>query len=149
MTSSLVQTATLVAIRAAHHPETTPKYDRVVFEFDGPIPLFEIEYVEQLLGDGSGLPVPIAGRSILQVVFRDAQAHNDSGQVTAPVRLTPKLPIVREVINAGDFEGVVTYGIGVSRKAELRILTLADKSRVVIDFILQGQRGERAVHGKH
>ena len=57
--------ATLVAIRAAHHAETTPTYDRVVFEFSGQMPLLRIEYVKKLIGDGSGLPVPIAGRVIL------------------------------------------------------------------------------------
>ena len=55
-------TSTLVAIRAAHHPETTPKYDRVVFEFSGAVPLLRIEYVKQLIADGSGLPVPVTGK---------------------------------------------------------------------------------------
>jgi hypothetical protein len=50
--------------------------------------------------------------------------------------MKPKLPIVKEIVSAGDFEAVVTYGIGVSRKAETRVITLADKNRVVIDFIL-------------
>jgi hypothetical protein len=125
----------LVAIRAAHHSEEIPNYDRVVFQFNGPIPPLRIEYVKQLLGDGSGLPVDIAGRSILLVQFTPAQAHDDTGQATAPDDLKPKLPIVREIINTGDFEAVVTYGIGLSRKAELRILTLDNPNRVVIDFL--------------
>ena len=128
-------TSILVAIRAAYHPEDTPKYDRVVFEFSGPVPLLRIEYVKQLFADGSGLPVKIKGRAILQVRLEPAQAHDDQGQTTAPNRIAFNLPIVKEVVSAGDFEGVVTYGIGLSRKAEMRILTLADASRVVIDFI--------------
>jgi hypothetical protein len=54
-------TSTLVAIRAEHHAEATPQYDRVVFEFSAPIPLLRIEYVKQLIADGSGLPISIAG----------------------------------------------------------------------------------------
>jgi hypothetical protein len=135
MPSNQLPTSILVAIRAAHHPETTPKYDRVVFEFSGPIPLLEIEHVKQLLGDGSGLPIPIGGRAILRVRFSPAQAHNDQGNPTAPNRVACNLGNVGEVVGAGDFEGVVTYGIGVNRKAETRILTLADASRLVIDFI--------------
>ena len=61
--------STLIAIRAAHHPEARRTYDRVVFEFSGPIPLLRIEYVKELIGDGSGLPVPINGRAILLVQF--------------------------------------------------------------------------------
>src|SRR4051812_19125767 len=118
--------ATLVAIRAAHHPETTPTYDRVVFEFSAQLPLLRIEYVKNLIGDGSGLPVPIAGRAILCVQFTLAQAHSDGGQATAPNRMTPKLPLVKAIVSAGDFEGVVTYGIGLARKVETRILTMDD-----------------------
>ena len=127
--------ATLVAIRAAHHAEAMPIYDRVVFEFSGPLPLLRIEYVKKLVGDGSGLPVPIAGRAILLVQFTPAQAHSDSGQATAPQHTTPKLPLVKAIVSAGDFEGVVSYGIGLARKTEMRMLTLDNPQRLVIDFL--------------
>ena len=42
------------------------------------------EYVDRLLGDGSGLPVRIAGQAILQVTFRAADAHD--AQVPPPRR---------------------------------------------------------------
>jgi hypothetical protein len=87
--------STLVALRAAHHPETTPKYDRVVFEFSGGIPQLRIEYANELIADGSGLPVPIGGRYILLVQFTPARAHSDSGQATAAARMKPMLPIIR------------------------------------------------------
>jgi hypothetical protein len=127
--------STLVAIRAAHHPETTPKYDRVVFEFNDAIPQLRIEYVNELIGDGSGLPVPIAGRSILLVQFSPARAHNDNGRVTAAARVKPMLPIVKEIACSGDFEGVVAYGIGLGRKVYTRILTMDNPNRLVIDFL--------------
>jgi len=135
MPSEQPATSTLIAIRAAYHPEAAPEYDRVVFEFSGPVPLLRIEYVKQLIADGSGLPVSIAGRATLCVHFMPAYAHNDQGQTTAPASMKPKLPTVREIVCAGDFEAVVTYGIGLSRKAQLRILTLSDPNRVVIDFL--------------
>src|SRR5215211_5208169 len=135
MTIQQTQTVRLVAIRTAHHTEEIPNYDRVVFEFNGPLPPVRIEYVNQLFGGGSGLPIPIAGEAILQVDFRPAQAHDDNGQVTAPDHLNPKLPIVRELIATDDFEAVLVYGIGLSRKVELRILTLDSPNRLVIDFL--------------
>jgi hypothetical protein len=128
--------ATLVAVRAAHHPETVPMYDRVVFEFSGPIPFLRIEYVQELIGDGSGLPVPISGRAILLVQLTPAHAHDESGKVTAPTRIKPKLPLVKEIASSGDFEAVVTYGIGLGRKANTRILTMNNPNRLVIDFFL-------------
>jgi hypothetical protein len=136
MISSPPMTSTLVALRAAYHPEATPKYDRVVFEFTGPMPLIQIEYVNELIGDGSGLPMPIAGNAIIHVWFTPAQAHNGDGNTTSPDEVTYNLPNVKEVVRAGDFEGVVSYGIGLDHKAELRIITLASPSRVVIDVIL-------------
>ena len=125
----------LVDIRAAHHPEVTPKYDRVVFDFEGPVPQIEVQYVKQLIGDGSGLPIAISGRAILQVRFAPAQAHSDIGQSTAPNRVKFNLPILKEVARVGDFEGVVSYGLGLSKKSEIRVITLINKSRVVIDLL--------------
>ncbi|MEP7190150.1 MAG: hypothetical protein ABI901_13235, partial [Roseiflexaceae bacterium] len=103
--------------------------------FSEPVPLLRIEYVKNLIGDGSGLPVPIAGRAILFVQFTSAQAHSDGGQATAPNHMTPKLPVVKAIVSAGDFEGVVTYGIGLARKVETRILTMDGPNRLVIDFL--------------
>jgi hypothetical protein len=128
--------STLVAIRAAHHPETTPKYDRVVFEFTDAVPLLRIEYVNELIGDGSGLPIPIAGRSILLVQFTPARAHTDAGQTTAPAKMKPKLPIVKAIVCSGDFEGVVSYGIGLGKKAYTRILLMDNPNRLVIDLLV-------------
>ncbi len=127
----------LVAIRAAYHPEATPKYDRVVFEFRGTLPnRIDVRYVNTLRGDGSGLPIAIAGKAILQLSLSPAVAHTDAGTVTAPDRVRYRLPIIQEVVRSGDFEAVVTHGIGVSRKTEFRFLTLENPTRVVIDFIL-------------
>jgi hypothetical protein len=127
---------TLVAIRAAHHAEAKPKYDRVVFEFTGPVPYLRIEYVTELIADGSGAPVRVDGKAILSVQFTPAQAHNDRGKATAPNNINPKLPLIKQVVSAGDFEAVVTYGIGLARKADTRILTLGKPLRVVIDFLV-------------
>ena len=120
----------LVAIRAAHHPG----YDRVVFEFTGPLPQSRsVTYVTQLLGDGSGLPVPVAGRALLKVRFFAAEAHDAAGRATAPARVAYALPNVMTVVRAGDFEAVTTYGIGLMSRQPYRVSTLRSPSRVVID----------------
>jgi len=80
--------------------------------------------------------VRIGGKAILSVQFTPAQAHNDRGKSTAPNNINLKLPLVKQIVSAGDFEAVVTYGIGLSRKADTRILTLGNPLRVVIDFLV-------------
>ena len=73
-------TPRLVAIRATHHTG----FDRVVFEFSGPLPSRRhVRYVNRLLGDASGLAVRIAGRAILEARFSPAAAHDSAGTVTA------------------------------------------------------------------
>jgi hypothetical protein len=131
------QVSTLVAIRAAYHPEARPRYDRVVFQFSGPVPHVDApHYVKQLTADPSDHPVKISGHAILAITMRDiAQAHNDQGRITAPTRIKYGLRNVREVVNAGDFEGVLTYGIGLRHTSKIRVFTLTHPSRVVVDFL--------------
>jgi hypothetical protein len=131
--------STLVAIRAAYHPEAKPRYDRVVFQFSGPVPQIDPHpgYVKQLIGDGSGLPVPISSKAILQFTMRPAQAiHEDHGRITAlPARIKFRLRNVQEVVRTGDFEAVLTYGIGLRHRSNFRVFTLTHPSRVVVDFL--------------
>ena len=126
--------STLVAIRTASHYRAARPFERVVFEFSGPVPQTDVRWVNQLIGDGSGLPVRIAGRAILRVTMRPAQAHNEQGRVTAPMRVSVGLRNVKEVVRAGDFEAVVTQGIGLAQRSQFRVVKLTRPSRVVIDF---------------
>ncbi|MFD8496370.1 hypothetical protein [Amycolatopsis sp. NPDC059657] len=123
---------TLVAIRAAHHPT----YDRVVFEFTGPLPAQrQVEYVPRLIGDPSGLPIPMAGDAILSVRMSPADGHDDAGNGTyGPARRAYALPNVMQVVNAGDFEAVLTFGIGLATRTAFTVSTLTGPSRVVIDI---------------
>ena len=81
------------------------------------------------------MPVTIAGRAILQVRMTLAQAHNAQGRATAPARIKYRLCNVKEVVRSGDFEGVVTYGIGLAHRSKVRVFTLTHPSRVVVDFL--------------
>jgi hypothetical protein len=127
---SAPETPTLVDVRAGGHTG----YDRVVFEFRGPVPEHRIGYVDQLVQDGSGNPVSVAGAADLEVVFEGANAHNEDGSPTiSPRRFSPGLTAVKEVAQIGDFEAVVTYGIGVDRRRPIEVSTLSSPSRLVID----------------
>ena len=121
----------LVDVRAGGHSG----YDRVVFEFRGPVPEHRVGYVDQLVEDGSGNPVSVAGDADLEVVFEGANAHSDDGTPTvSPRRFSPGLTAVKEVVQLGDFEAVVSYGIGVDRRRPIEVSTLSGPSRLVIDL---------------
>ncbi len=119
----------LVDVRAAHHPG----FDRVVFEFAGPLPDHDVGYVDDLVQDGSGRSMRIAGQAILQVRFTDAEAHNGKGRPTVRKRTAYALPNVLTSVLASDFEGVVTYGVGLTKQTKPTVFTLSAPSRVVVD----------------
>jgi hypothetical protein len=124
-------TPTLVAVRAGRHAG----FDRVVFEFRGPVPAArQVRWVDQLVQDGSGEPVHLAGGADLEVVFQGASAHDDRGMPTvSPRRFSPGFTALKEVAQVGDFEAVVGYGLGVDRRRPFRVSTLSGPSRLVID----------------
>lgn len=123
-------TPQLVAVRAASHPG----FDRVVWQFDGGLPeVRQAAYVDRLTEDGSGRAVRIAGAAILQVTMHQADAHDDSGAVTAPRRVVYGLTNVTEVVRSGDFEATVGYGVGLVRRQPFTLFTLTGPSRVVLD----------------
>ena len=129
---------TLVDVRAARHPG----FDRVVFEFRGTVPQHTVRYVGQLVEDGSGNPVSAAGAADLEVVFHGANAHAEDGTPSvSPKRFSPGLTAVKEVAQIGDFEAVVSYGIGLDRRRPLTVSTLSGPSRLVIDVSTTGAGG--------
>jgi hypothetical protein len=129
---------TLVDVRAARHPG----FDRVVFEFRGAVPQHTVRYVGQLVEDGSGKPVSVAGAADLEVVFHGANAHTEDGTPSVgPKRFSPGLTAVKEVAQIGDFEAVVSYGIGLDRRRPLTVSTLSGPSRLVIDVSTTGTGG--------
>ncbi len=119
---------TLVDIRAGHRDGV----DRIVYAFEGGVPRsVRVQYVDELRGDASDLPVRIAGRAVLRVRFELAQAHDADGQ-TAPARIAFRTPNVMTTVRSGDFEAVTTYGIGLAKQTRFRVVKLHDPARVVI-----------------
>jgi hypothetical protein len=110
----------LTAIRAATH--SGEGYDRIVFDFQGVLPGYEIRYVPEVRGDPSDLPVNVPGRGFLQVTFRPAQAHTDAGQATVTPRAqTLNYPMMKAYAIVGDFEAVLTIAIGLDDVVGFRV----------------------------
>ena len=121
----------LVGVRVGHHAG----YDRVTFEFDGPAPGWRVAYVPRVDQDGSGAPVPLAGSAFLHVMLTPANAHTEQGarSYRDPTVITPGFPTLKQVKAAGDFEAVVSFGLGLRSKVGFRVLELRDPARIVVD----------------
>lgn len=116
---------------------------KVLFGFEqrAPGPGYEVSYQPAdtaKVEDGSGNPIEIDGEAFLVVKLTPAMtAKIDGDQVTktytGPSRLPGTGPIA-EVVKTGDFEGVVTWVIGLDRK-HLFTTNASDSQLVVkIDY---------------
>jgi hypothetical protein len=123
---------TLTQVSAQHHFG----HDTLVFQFRGGVPAkHTARYVPQVIADPSGLPVNVVGSALLQVTFSPATGHNMAGVVTyGPTQRTFALPELIQVVKAGDFESVLSFGVGVAKAEPFRVYTLPRAGQVVIDI---------------
>jgi hypothetical protein len=118
----------LSAVRAARQPG----YDRVVFDFGpGALPPFTVEQVDRVIQGGSGFVQPVDGSVFFNVRFIQA---GGAGEYRERTQLRPDTENVREVVLSTNFEGVLEFGIGLSRHACPRVSVLASPARVLLDF---------------
>jgi len=116
--------ATLSSAAAGCHAT----YDRFVLRVgSGGKPGYDVRYVSRIIADPSGNPVSLQGTKRLRVIVHDATAH------TLPSTITPGCSNLRQAKKAGDFEGVVSYGLGLRRKTGFRVFRLTGPTRIVID----------------
>ncbi len=124
----------LRAVRAAEHPA----WERTVFEFDGAeVPGYRVEYLEPPVRQcGSGRPVQLQGEGVLQVRLTPAQAHTNTGEPTIAEReRRPALRNLRELEMSCDFEGQVTWVLGLRHPERFRVTELAAPARLVVDIL--------------
>lgn len=108
-------------------------FDRVVFRSRYGNPDADVRYVRVVTGDASGLPIPLPGKARLYVMLQIARAHTRNGVALLPSKLTPLCPNLRQVKLAGDFEGYVSFGLGLKRRAGFRVWQTTAPNRIVID----------------
>jgi hypothetical protein len=123
----------LTAIRVGEYAG----YDQVVFQFSGRAPAYEVGRVGTVYADPQGTPVALAGQSFMRVVFHGASAlcPQPLGKTyTGPPTLAPFYPELLVVSAAGDFEGYLSFGIGLAANGTYHAYPMTDPDRVVIDF---------------
>jgi hypothetical protein len=110
----------------------------VVFEFSGKLPAsYTVTPVTGITADASGKPVAIAGQSFLRVTFRGATAVCPAtGHTTyaGPSSVKPGYTQLLDLEAAGDFEGYLTWGVGLAASGGYHAYTLTGPDRVVIDL---------------
>jgi Asp-tRNA(Asn)/Glu-tRNA(Gln) amidotransferase B subunit len=117
-------------------------YDRVTFEFEDAAPGYEVTVAQRPVAeDGSGDPVEVEGVGLLQVRFENAAGARIEGERVVEVYRGPgRVPsgsaeLVAEAVDVGDFEGTVTWVIGLRQTvAAARVSVLTDPHRVVVDI---------------
>ena len=122
----------LVGVRSGSHEG----YDRVVFEYSGTtIPEWSTEYIDRPAHEcGSGKQRFLAGDGWLQLHVEGAAAHTDQGEPTVTNRdRTLTLPNLRQLALICDFEGNVTWVLGLEIPTRYRVLELTDPVRIVLD----------------
>src|SRR6266508_3250059 len=124
--ASALPAGTLAEVRTASHAD----HDRLVFQFYGrQAPRTHVDgYLDRVTEDPSDRPVALAGQAFLRVVFDGARFD------TGPRRFAPGYPLLKEIALAGDFESVLSWGVGLSRPAGVTVTTLTDPARVAVDF---------------
>lgn len=114
-------------------------FDRVVFEFTGTSPGYRIGYAATpLTEDGSGKAVALKGKYAIEIHMDNASSYHLAGDSSAPTYTGPSRVAVSgsevvEVVRTGDFEGVLSWGIGVKDKAGFRVSRLDGPPRLLIE----------------
>ena len=131
-------TATLANIRPGSH--AGDGYDRVVFDFNGGIPSWDLTRQESatFTRDASGQQVTLDGSAGLKLVLRGTDVA-----AGVPSDLTPRFTSIREVAQLGNFEHQLTYGFGLSSSQCVRVLQLSN-SRLVVDVATSGSASTTA-----
>jgi hypothetical protein len=124
---------TVSAVRIAHHDG----YDRLVIGFATSNSMAQYQLTQQpasnFVRDASGQAVHLDGSAGIRVVVRNTDIAPG-----ATTDVKPGLPAIREVAQIGNFERVVSYGIGLATPACFRVLELSEPTRLVIDVQTPG-----------
>ena len=122
--------------------EQKDETDAITFRFEpeagapDDAPLHFINFTDQLITDGEGRRVRAEGESFVVVSFQ-AVGVDLSGERPVEVyrgskRFKPDYGVLREVVHLGDFEGQVSWGLGLSRDA--CFVLDAERDHITLEF---------------
>ena len=122
--------------------ESEDGVDRITFLFDPDEaapdrpPLHFLTFTDELLTEGEGAPVRARGDYFAVISFQAIGVDLSSGKpvevYTGPKRFRPGYGTLLDVVHLGDFEGQVSWGLGLSRRACVRID--GEQDRLTLEF---------------
>jgi hypothetical protein len=105
----------------------------LAFQFEGSVPGYKVGYVDSSIACASGQPLAVAGSAFLSVRLSPAAAHDSNGKTTvASTSLNGDGVDILGARQTCDFEGVVTWVIGVKDKGPFEVTTLGDRLIVAV-----------------
>jgi hypothetical protein len=114
--------------------------DTLTLTFSNGSPAFQVttQPSARFLEDPSGRPITLAGSTGVRIVLRGFRG--DTSNLTGvPKSLTSKGPLLRQVAPIGDFEGVVSFGAGLSSPGCANVTS--NQSSLVFHFIPVNGKG--------
>jgi hypothetical protein len=115
-------------------------FDRVVFEFTGPMPNYSIKYLKgRIFDDLDGSHrIRIAGNAFIHVTFNQLSADEVQAGFSSANNFSPegklKMPALREVEERTLSEGFYDFLLGIKSRRSFRVTELQNPARVAIDF---------------
>ena len=130
--SSQLVRGQIIEVRTGVHP----CFDRVVFDIETTeLVAYRVGYVSGVNHVGSGKAVPVDGGAVLRV---DISAPATTSRSVVDLDWRNRWPALRQIANAGSFEGATVFAIGVDHKVPFTAALLPDTEsgtmRVVIDI---------------
>jgi hypothetical protein len=109
-------------------------YDRFVLQFDPIVPSYTVKrQANAVFTQGaSGQTLTLAGKAGVLVTVHSAQGTSTFTGSTDVA--TPGYKVLLEARQTQDFEGYVSWGLGLSQASCMRVFTLDSPARLVVDF---------------
>jgi hypothetical protein len=115
-------------------PGNDGTFDRIVFDQRFSPSGYDVHYVKHVVADASGNRVHVRGHYFLSVSLPDTSTSGAAGTPTnVAKKYTPGLPEVVQIKKTGEFENVVSFGIGLRKRNGFRVERLHSPNRLVID----------------
>ena len=109
-------------------------YDRFVLQFDSPVPSYTVkrQATPTFPSGATGQTITLSGTSGVLVSVQSATGANT---FIGPTDFTQgEYLVLKEARQTQDFEGHLSWGLGLGKPACMRVFTLADPARLVVDF---------------
>ncbi len=121
--------SSLVDVRSGRHQG----FDRVVFEFSGPMPGYLVRYGPPVMRNTAAFEVQADGAVGLHVSIFGGGSWLIEGGYRPPATIVSDTTAVAEVVFVDDFEATMKWLVGVDQQRPFRVRTLSGPTRLVID----------------